>query len=635
MKKTIFLFLLAGSFLPLSAQPLFTYGKNNVGKEEFLRAYNKNKSKAADQEAALREYLDLYINFKLKVQAARDQKLDTLPQIKYDLENFRSQVQENYLTDEAATKRLMDEAIARSKKDLHIRHFSVSDEADSNRAILAANRLYESLQKGNTNYDQLIRDVSQTGASAKTSDLGFITVFNVPYIMETIMYGLKPGECSKPYRSKNTWHVFKLMEERPAAGKWKVAQIMLALPPDNDPGQIAELEKKADVIYKEAIAGKDFGKLAADYSEDKLTFQTGGEMAEFGTGKYGADFEEKVFALKKDGDITAPFRTSIGIHIVKRLSQTPIPTDPSDIMYAYEMKQKMQEDARYMIARDKLAEETKSKIGIKRNTLVTDAELKRYADSLLMAPEMDESTLAFAKKKVLTFKDGSAQTGADWLRFIRQTNPSVEFSMKDIMPRYMNWATLEYYKQHLEQTNPEFRFQMQEFREGNLLFEAMERNVWSKAAEDSTGLKNYYEVQKEKYTWAESGDMIIVNATNEVEADWAQTELTRGRDWRALTEENQELQIDSGRYELSQIFSPGSARLQPGKYSPFSKNADSTVSFIYLLRDYPLGMQRSFDEARGLVINDYQTVLEQKWIDGLKKKYPVKVNEVVFKSMLK
>ena len=161
------------------------------------------------------------------------------------------------------------------------------------------------------------------------NDMGFITVFTLPYEFENIVYSLKPGQVSKPYRSKKGWHIFKNEEERPAVGKIKAAQILFAVPA----GNIAmkdHAKQLADSVYTALKAGGDFAAMAKMYSNDKMTYMRGGIMPEFGVAKYDGSFERVAFSLKNDSDISEPFQTEFGYHIIKRISRSPIPENKND-----------------------------------------------------------------------------------------------------------------------------------------------------------------------------------------------------------------------------------------------------------------------------------------------------------------
>lgn len=639
MKKV---FVLCATLLcthSLYSQTLFTYGNQVVTKDEFVRAYNKNSTPVSDKEKALREYLELYSNFKLKVKAAEELRLDTLPQIQNDISSFRQQVQENYMNDEKGVNELLAEAFDRSQKDLHVLHFSISpdssrqiDSAQARQQIYAAAR---ALASGNKDYN----GIAQTN-KLTFGDLGFITVFSVPYEYENIIYDLKPGQSSQPYRSKNTWHLFLVKEERKSIGKWKVAQILFMIPPDADKETKASLTKKADSVHALLKAGADFSKAALAFSDDRLTYMIGGELPEFGTGKYDHSFEAEVLKLNTDGEIGKPFSSAFGVHILKRLSHTETPAQQSNAMLQYDHRQKILQDARINSAKDKFTREIINLIGLKRQPAVKDAELYRYADSVMKDITVDHSgRYPITNKPVITFKKGSLK-GSDWLKFIREYKGNAAVyqheTYPDLLKKFTSIAAMDYYKKNLESYNEDFRFQMKEFREGNMLFEIMERNVWSLAATDTTGLKSYYESNKEKYTWAASADVIMINATDESTAIAALEDLRKGKEWKTIAEVSDgKVQSDSGRYELSQIIETNAPAPAENAYSMITKNQDGTATFMKYLKIYPPNQQRSFDEARGLVINDYQGVLEKRWLASLKKKYPIKINEQVLQQLLK
>lgn len=646
MKKFYFLFAVAFFSTVSFSQALFTYGNKAVDKEEFLRAYNKNKTPVADKEKALREYLDLYIKFKLKVNAAFDQKLDTLPQLLYDAQSFRSQIEDSYLNNEKAVNDLLAEAFNRSQKDLHVLHFFVPVDNslkpdDTLKAYKAISDLYTSLNAGKTGYEKLIEAAAPV--QIKYADFGFITVFSLPYEYENVVYGLRNGQVNKPYRSKNGWHVFKIIDERAAVGKWKIAQILLSIPPNAQEAEKKLLEKRADSIYQLLQQGADFGMMARQFSDDKLTYGNNGELPEFGSGKYDPSFEKEVFKLSRDGEIGQPFLTDYGYHIVKRLSHSPVSSDKNDQAFIFDLRQKLQQDPRINIAKNLFIKEVLKQINFKKTGAVTEADLFRYADIVIANPSSETSnTVLFpiSNKTIYSFANAKV-TGKDWLDFIRTYKANSELYQGEnntaLVEKFISSTAMDYYKKHLEDYNTEFRYQMQEFKEGNVLFEIMERNIWGKAASDTTGLIKYYNENRNKYQWAASADIILFNCFNKSIAEASSEALTKGKDWKKIVEDgNNTIQADSGRFEISQIPFSIDAESRAGIITKIVVNQqDETAAFAKIIKLYNAGLQRSFDEARGLVINDYQNVLEERWITELKKKYPVKINETVFSSMLK
>ena len=645
MKKILLLFAVTGFTNTVFAQTLFTYGNTAVDKGEFIRAYNKNKTPVNDKEKALREYLDLYIKFKLKVKAAMELRLDTLPQLQYDAQSFRSQIEDSYLNNEKAVNDLLNEAFNRSQQDLHVLHFFVPVEAnatadDTLKAFKSINAYYAGLASGKTDYDNLNAALP---VKIKQSDLGFITVFSLPYEYENVIYTLKNGETSKPYRTKNGWHLFKLIEERKAVGKWKVAQILFSIPPDATAEARKGYEKKADSVYLLLQKGEDFGKMARWFSDDKVTYGSNGELAEFGSGKFESSFENEVFKLTRDKEISKPFLTAYGYHIVKRLSQSPVSTDKNDAAYQFELKQKIQQDSRITYAKDLFAKEIMRQVNFKKTVAVSDADLYRYADSVMAVTnsETDNAALYPIATKTLYTYAKTKLTGKDWLNFVRSYKSNTELyrgeSNAVLADKFITSTVMDYYKKHLEDYNADFRYQMDEFKDGNVLFEIMERNIWGKASADMKALQKYYDENKSKYLWSASVNVIIFNCSGKAFADSARAAVLNGKDWKKIVEEaNNNVLADSGRFELTQLPVTIDSKTADGYVSQIVVSpVDGNTSFIKVINQYAASLQRSFDEAKGLVINDYQNILEEKWIAELKNKYPVKINEAVFQTLLK
>src|SRR6185436_9920590 len=177
-------------------------------------------------------------------------------------------------------------------------------------------------------------------------DIGYITVFTLPYEFENIIYATPAGKYSDPYRSKAGYHIFKNLGERTDIGKMKARQILLAFPPGTDANQAKAIGRLADSLYERIMAGEDFAKLATEYSNDYMTSVSGGMMPEFTIGRYDAAFENVVWSLPKDEAVSKPFLTPHGYHIVKRISIIPVITDANNKTNWQELQQKVMNDSR-------------------------------------------------------------------------------------------------------------------------------------------------------------------------------------------------------------------------------------------------------------------------------------------------
>ena len=644
MKK---LFILIALLMPgayLSAQTLFTYGKHKVDKEEFLRAFNKNNT-AGKSEQSIRDYLDLFIAFKLKVQAAKDRKMDTLPAQKNDLLNFRRQIEADYMTDNGMIHTLVMEAFKRSGEDIRLSHIFIPFNAgyiqnpaahtatDTLPAFENIHKAYAELKNGGDFSAVAEKYSSDPSVKKNKGDIGFITVFSLPYELESVAFSLPNGAFSLPYKSSAGYHIIKRTVTKPAAGKMRAAQILLAYTPDASEEEKQIQKNLADSLYQALQKGSDFFTLAKQFSSERNAYSTGGLMPDFGVGRYDPVFENAVFALQKDGDVSIPFETAFGIHIVKRIKHFPVSTDSTQAEALF--KEAVTQDARVAIARDQFVGRIMNEIGYQKQ-FQQDLLLWHVTDSFLVnnnfTPQKNitDNTVLFSFHK-------ESKTIKDWLSFIRsvKNNYAAPLPYTDLMKQFVAVSAKSYYQAHLEDYNTAFRNQLTEFSEGNQLFEIMEEQVWGKAAKDKKGLQNYYEQHKAKYTWGPSVNAVFFTTADPETAESISNDISSyAGKWKTLGESTQgKIIADSARFELEQI--PGAkGNIQAGQITErITDTTNGSTNFMYVLNVYDQPAQRSFEEARGLVINDYQAVLEAQWIKSLKKKYPVKINEKLLHTL--
>jgi len=628
------------------AQPLFTFGKYKVSKDEFLRQFSRNLNPTEDRTKAMKEYLPLFINYKLKVQDAYDKKLDTQQTQVNELGDFRRQIEDNYFSEEANINSLVNEAFDRSQKDIRLMdiiiEFDPKNPQREHEAEEAAEKAMHKLE-ANVDFNKVFEEFcnDKEFRDASKGDLGWITVFSLPYKIESLVYGLKVGQFTEPVKTSKAFHIFKKVAERKAAGRVKVAQILFTYQPgatDDDKKLVAD---RANEVYAKLKKGEDFATLAKTYSVDKTSYQNGGLLPEFGVGSYDAIFETAAYSLKNKGDITAPFSTSFGIHILKLVDVLPIPTDKNDPLTLSNLKQKVVNDNRMEAAKIALIKNQLPKIGYKPSKTVSQKSLWEFTDSSY-AHKAPTATKDIQPKTELFRFAKQTITASDWITFISAVkdgnNNLSSKGYEELYEKYINTTAAEYYKQHMEDYNPDFKNQLQEFKDANLNFEITEKMVWTKAAEDSAGLAKHYNANKTKYKWGPSVNAIIVTGTDRTTTTAARQEMEKNiGNWRKIaTNYENKLLADSNRFEQSQVPVEGTTSFKANSFTPVVTNTqDSSQTFCYIVNVINEPGQRSFDEARGFVINDYQQVLETKWIDSLKKKYPVVINETVWQAILK
>lgn len=634
--------LLAATLFYSSAfsQTLFTYGTKTVSKEEFLKAFNKNPDTTGSRTDKLKEYLDMYVNFKLKIQAARDEKLNLDQMYKEEGENFKNQLAENYINEQANISGLIKEAFERSQKDILVAHVfvEVKPGTDTATAYNQIKQAYDALQSGKDFGEIASTYSSDEGVKQAKGNIGYITVFILPYEIENIVYGLKPGGYSNIYRSGVGYHIFKNVSERPAVGKRKIQQILLATPASFTDEERNAKAKLADSIYQLLQNGAPFEQMVQQYGGPNTGFEAGNET-EVGIGQYDAEFEKQIFSLQKIGDISKPFATSYGYNIIKLVGIIPISKDENDMVNRAHFQEMVEQDHRLAAAKDKLVEKwmqqtkyTAATYNAKDLWAYTDSALKKGSPVATYKSITPQTQLfSFAKQKI---------TVANWMQFVMQAKQTgASYAQKDypaIMKEFEKTACSNYYRAHLEDYYPPVAAQVQEFNEANLLFAVMDKHVWSKASQDSAGLKKYYDEHKEKYTWQPGVTALVVSSSSKEIIDSIADELkTSAANWRNIVGKFSNAAVaDSSRFENGQLPVKQDVPMQKGLIStPELNEAGDSYTLVYVFDVHNQVELRSFDDARGLVINDYQQVLEQKWIAELKKKYPVKVNDAVTKSL--
>jgi peptidyl-prolyl cis-trans isomerase SurA len=629
-----------------SSQTLFTYGDDKVDAKEFLKAFNKNNPDEGKtvKMKALQEYLDLYINSRLKIKEAYDRRYDTLPQIKSEVDNLRSQIIETYMSDPETIERLSKEAQQRSLKDIHAAHIFISyntpnGEFDTLAAKKKLAEVTQRLQNGEEFLSVAQKFSDDPSASTNKGDLSWLTVFSLPYEFENIVYATAPGKYLAPYRSKIGFHIFKVLAERKAVGKIKAQQILLAFAPGATTVDKKRIASLSDSLYKRILAGDDFGKLAATYSNDYISAASGGNMPDISVGQFDPVFENALWSLQKNGAVSKPFITSHGYHIVKRVSVKPIITDSKDKNMLDELRQKIMQDDRWKTAKDFIYAAVRSKAGYKKAEY-NDAALWALTDSLLDRKNLKPGNTMTAGSQLFKIGD-NAFTVQDWSLYATayryKADRSGLKSYPDLMDEFTKQSLYQYYRDHLEDFNEGFRYQMNEFRDGNLFFEIMQQEVWNKAQSDSTALLSLYEQKKSSYNWKQSADAIIFFCSDAATATTLLQALKKNpAGWKQTSEKmNEKVVADSSRYEWPQL--PGLGKAIPKAQSfttPAVNPSDNTASFALIVKVYEQPSPRNFNEAKGLVMNDYQMILEEKWIKDLKKKYPVKINQQVLSSLL-
>jgi peptidyl-prolyl cis-trans isomerase SurA len=623
---------------------LMTVGSDKVGKQEFENVFKKNNSKLAanPDEKTLREYLDLYINFKLKVLEAKSFGMDTAAPFKKELAGYRKQLAAPYLTDKEVTEQLINEAYDRSKKEIRASHILVNckEDASAKDTLAAYNKIMAIRKKILEKKEDFAKVAMESSEdpSAKTNkgDLGFFSVFAMVYSFENACYKAKQGTVTMPFRTKYGYHIVKVIDVRPAQGEVKVAHIMLRATAKLSKEDSVRNQNKINEVYNLLTSGQKFEELAKQYSEDKGSAKSGGILPVFGTGKMVPEFESEAFALKNVNDYSKPFTTSYGWHIVKLVERKSLPTFDA-----------AKADIKAKISRDSRADLNKQSFIVKLKKeykfIETTASLKKFyskADSNL-------ALSAFKKPETINPKDAiftigsTVYTVADYADYLTQyqfnmLKENMSKAKKDAYDNFVNKTLLDYEENRLDQKYPEFKTLMEEYRDGILLFELTDQKVWSAAVKDTVGLELFFEQNKSNYQWSDRLDAKIYTCANEAIANDVRQiiknkKITEDSLLRRVNKSNPlNLTIKSDKFEKGENAIIDGIVWKKG----VSLNIVANNTVVFVKVNAKLNAQtKVLNEVRGTVTADYQNKLEKEWIGVLKQKYPVQVDDAVFRTL--
>lgn len=725
----------------VETQPLLEIGNEKFSLDDYQDHYNKNKF-ASDSTRTLspEEYLPLYTDLKIKVMQAKEDGKDTTLDYREEIASYREQLAKNHLVDKALVEKLTNEAYNRLKQEVRASHILVgvsedASPADTLEAYRAAVALRGRLEEGTDFGDMAARFSKDPAAKTTQGDLGYFTAFQTLYPIETAAYTLPVGKVSQPVRTKAGYHLIKVTDRRNNRGMVQIAHIMVKVGSTATSAQKESAKARIDEAYSRLQNGEEWGLVTSNFSDDKESRKNGGLLAMFGTGQMVPEIEEAAFALPRVNAYSKPLLTMYGWHIIKLVEKRGIETFNN---MAPALRKKVVTDSRGKVIEQANAKRLREKYKVEE----LEDQWKLVAplgDSTLRTGKWDYQRAVSADwSGIILFR--IEQTAYDALSFLNFVKRRQQPRPKDASPavifrrfydEYLTESLADYEKDHLEETNPEFKSLMTEIREGVLLSQMMEEQVWQRSLSDSTGQMNYYQRNKERYNYPERAlatvvaakDTQILNSVKKTllsspyklerkskeilfsaaSAEIGNQQLDALNDLYIIMEKNPEyiveiagyrstdepeitsstrvrnivkylnarnipilriIEKDYGSFRQSaepernrrvsfQFYSqsrkdvekvynaeiPGALTIRDGyflKNDPlFNKvkwqTGEQTVSdnntFIWInvaKLEQPRG--KTFAEARGSVINDYQKELEKQWLAKLQQKFPVKVN---------
>lgn len=700
MKKSTLGFLTASAFsLNIVAQTnepvIMTINGKNVYKSEFENVYKKNNGKEINKEQkSISEYVDLFSTFKMKVFEAEVNGLDTNSSFKTELAGYRKQLASPYLTDKNVKDALLVEAYERMKTEVKAQHILIRIEEGAlpkdtieaytrlliiRDAILkkpiSAARIAEyenilkkssagitkhSTKKDSANYHSKLNAVTNlntytnTGedtfiaVAKKTSedpsaaenggDLGYFSSLQMVYPFENTAFKLNVGEISMPIRTRFGYHILKVNDKRPSQGEILTAHIMVSFTKDMGEKDKANLKTKIDEIYTKLKSGSKFEDIAQQFSDDKQSAEKGGQLQWFGSSRMPVEFEKAAFELQNNGDYSEPFTTKYGWHIVKRLDKKGLAS--FDEMKA-DLKQRIEKDSRTQAGKTSLIAKIKKENNFKEN-LISKSQFLKVIDSTVYQGKWESKKADKLGNKELISLGTTKKTQNDFAKYIEshQTARAImdnNMFLQQSYKEFVDETVINFEDAQLETKYPEYKNLLKEYRDGILLFDLTDREVWSKAIKDTAGLRVFYSKNKTNYLWEERAETTTYKCLNDKIAKQVRGLLNKNKTEKEIIEViNKSSQLNLTSESVTYLKGENKdvdANWKKGIVSNNIIDNKENKVVVLVINTILNKTPKTIAEAKGTITADYQTYLEKEWLSYLKNKYTVKVNEEVLKTI--
>lgn len=644
-------------FFPLFGQivqdeVLITIDREKISKEEFIRVYSKNNAKPLPtNKDSLKAQLNKFINLKLKVIEAENRGFDKSDHFLKEFSNYKKQLAEPYLVDNVTFKKLSLEAYQRIKYEVRASHIlvKVSEFASPEDTLIAYNKAINLKIRllDSESFENVAKEASDDPTAVRNGgDLWYIRAFQTPYEFENYIFKGVKNKISPPIRTKYGYHIIKIVDRRLNPGKYKVAHIMVSVVKNVDKQTESRAKKKIDSLYRLALQGRDFAQLALKYSDDKGSAINKGELPWFGTGKMSHEFETAAFNLKLKGDISKPVRTQYDWHIIKKIDQQRI----------LEYKQ-MQDQIRNMVSnsdRHSICEQNLIKRFQKENNFSENKELSIFYTAV-------DSTIFEKKWKLPDFIDlddvlfvigNKKYTKYNFAKFLEKTQKNmfpipINNYVDQQYKEFRNKKIIEFEINSLSRKNKSYKYLVDEFHDGMLLFEIMEKEVWEKAKNDTIGLKRFYKKNIEKYNKFYAADISVFNFEKGTDIRKLKKYFGKYKK-QALYDDLLAIKVSKSvkrefifenRYkaeeDIHDIFNSVVAKYRSGSLHQDQKLVilEKQNTLVYL-NTAIMKTKKTWQNFETNVIYDYQDYLDGIWLKNLRSKYKITINEKVLNSML-
>ncbi len=611
------------------AQTLFSVHSDQVTTDEFIYLYKKNHQAVEDfTQQKIKEYLELFINFKLKVKEARERKIDTTAAFLKEYNSYKEELKKPYLPESKLIDSLVKITYRRLQEEVKVSHILIGVKPDASPAdtLHAFGKTLEIKTRAlaGEDFGSLAALYSEEPmVQTSKGSLGYFTALQMVFPFENAAYAAKEGDIVGPVRTRFGYHILKVEDRKPARGEVEVSHIMVRSGNEQD-----EVKSKNLIfeIHDQLRGGVAWEELCKQYSEDPGSKNNGGKLRPFGVGAMATvpEFDRIAFSLQKPGDFSDPFQTQYGWHIVRLEKKIPLP--PFEEM-ASSLKGRVARDERVQISKQELLKKLKKEFSFSENVEIKSNVFALADTTLTKGKWKISSGYSFNKEKLFSIKSKNMLV-QDFVTYILQNQKPNAQAHAKYMEQLYNAFVEKCINDELEiqliKSHPDFEMLLKEYYEGILLFDIMEKEVWKKASEDSLGQRNYFVAHAQNYSAGERAKTVIyTSGTAEIILP------LKGYVDKNDTTNINKIILSKGARQEAGVFQredrPALSKIEwkPGIYSTENNRMYYLVHIKEMVPPGPM----SFEEARASVISDYQDDLEKVWLEQLKKKHPVKINE--------
>lgn len=607
-----------------------------VTKSEFLQIYLKNNNNPQFHKDSIDKYLVLFKKFKLKVAEAEALGYDTIPKLKKELDGYKKQLANPYMIDSAQNESLVREAYERTANEVRASHILIRLEqnAKPQDTLIAWNKISEIKRRLEKGEDFAYIAKSKNGSEDPSAvnnggDLGYFTAFQMIYPFEDRAFKTPIGQLSEVFRTRYGYHILKTTGTRPARGSIKAAHLLVSAGKNATQEEKNNAEKKAGELYAKLKAGEKWDDLVKLYSDDPTSNQKGGELPMFGSGtnqRMVPIFEEAAFALKNDGEISAPIQTDFGFHIIKRLEWKPV--RPYNEMKK-EIQSKVNKDERAKKTQDSFVDKMKKQYNYQLPKVNGLTWFETNLDSTYFVGKWKADKLN-TDLEVFSL-DGKIYTQKQFAEFMEKGFRGIkrdEFK-KVVESQFNNWvkiSVLDYEESKLESKYPEYRALIKEYHDGILLYEIMSDKIWNKSVKDTSGLKNFFNLNRANYMWQKRLDATIYECNSDKNAALVYKMLKKKKNTskeiieKINVKSELNLRVKMNKFDAESTTYLKGRTFTQGRNKPY--NFEDKFYVVVLNKELPI-MKKEFNEAKGIVTSDYQNYMEKTWLEELEKKHRI------------